>query len=334
MDFSNLLNPAGPPPGLEEALKSQLKDSLLHPSSGDALKDQLARVWKLRPDQVFLGCGTTEFIHFLPLFRKPRKAVIVGPNYGDYAPALRRIGVEPQWLMATEEKDWVIPSKDWESCLKEGVDFVFLSRPNNPLGQSLYRPLLKDLIQSHPGTFFVIDETCIELVEDPADHCLFDPWPRNLAVLRSFSKTYAVPGLRLGVLLMHPDHSASWRAFQMPWTVSPLAQAAGLYLVHQGNWLSQAQAANQAEKKRIDERFKDLKGFSVIPSGMTAYTVKGISPDFLATQLLQDLLREHQILIRDLSQHPGLGASYFRIGLRTPPENDRLMKALAAWKKE
>ncbi len=327
-DFSNLLNPCGSPPGLEDALKGQVGVALLHPSSGEGLKARLARQMKVIPQQVFLGGGTTEFIHFLPLWRKSQRPVIVGPTYGDYAPALRRMGVEPKWLLATEEKDWVLSSQQWEEGMKEKPDFLILSRPNNPLGQSLYHPLLKDLIQSHPQTFFVVDETCIELADDPIDNFLLDPWPRNLAVLRSFSKTYAVPGLRLGILLLHPDLAGSFRTFQMPWTVSPLAQAAGLYLTHQETWLTESQAKNRMEKERVFMELNALKKFKVFPSCMTAFTVKGLVPGFSATALLKKLLMNEKILIRDLSQHPGLGPVFFRVGLRTPSENDRLVAAL------
>ena len=328
LDFSNLLNPLGCPPGLEDALKAQLGSAFRHPSSGDALKTRLAKKIGVSPEQVFLGAGTTEFIHFLPLWRKPQRPVIVGPTYGDYAPALRRLGVEPKLLLATEENDWVISSQQWEACFKEKPDYMILSRPNNPLGQSVYRALLKDMIQSHPETFFVIDETCIEIADDPTDHFVLSSWPMNLAVLRSFSKTYAVPGLRLGYMVVSPKLVPQLANFQMPWTVSPLAQTAGLFLTYQDNWLAETQKSNRAEKDRVLAQLRSLTAFVVVPSGMTAFTLKGLTPGFSSSKLLERLLVEEKLLIRSLAQHEGLGDAFFRIGLRTPAENDRLLTAL------
>lgn len=328
LDFSNLLNPSGCPPGLEDALKAQLGLAFRHPSSGEALKTKLAKKLGVLPEQVFLGAGTTEFIHFLPLFRKPQRPVIVGPTYGDYAPALRRLGVEPKLLLATEQNDWVLSSQQWEVCFKDKPDFIILSRPNNPLGQSVYRSLLKDMIQSHPEVFFVVDETCIEIADDPADHFILPSWPMNLAVLRSFSKTYAVPGLRLGYLVVSPNLVPQLTNFQMPWTVSPLAQAAGLFLTYQDHWLAEAQKNNRVEKERVLAQLGSLETFRVIPSGITAFTLQGLNPGFSSSNLLEHFLVGEKILIRSLAQHAGLGDAFFRIGLRTPSENDRLLAAL------
>jgi histidinol-phosphate/aromatic aminotransferase/cobyric acid decarboxylase-like protein len=128
-DFSNLLNPSGWPRGLEDALKPRLTSAFLHPSSGDELKFKIAEKIEVLPEQVFLGAGTTEFIHFLPLFYRPRKPVIAGPTYGDYASALRRLRLEPQMLLAREEENWVLSSAQWEECFREKPDWVILSRP-------------------------------------------------------------------------------------------------------------------------------------------------------------------------------------------------------------
>jgi histidinol-phosphate/aromatic aminotransferase/cobyric acid decarboxylase-like protein len=327
-DFSNLLNPSGWPPGLEGALKPRLTSAFLHPSSGDKLKFKIAEKIEVLAEQIFLGAGTTEFIHFLPLFHRPRKPVIVGPTYGDYASALRRLDLEPQMLLARDEENWDISPDQWEKCFGEKPDWMILSRPNNPLGNSLDRSSLRDMIQKHPEIFFVIDETCVEIVDDPSDHFLLKPWPANLAVLRSFSKTYAVPGLRLGYMIVAPEKASSMKAFQMPWTVSPLAQAAGLYLLDQDDWLQESQSENRKEKERVFVQLRLLKKFKTFASSITAFTLKGLEPEFSSNRLLQRLLVEEKILIRSLSQHPGLGENYFRVGLRKPSENDRLLKAL------
>jgi histidinol-phosphate/aromatic aminotransferase/cobyric acid decarboxylase-like protein len=327
-DFSNLLNPSGWPPGLEEALRPRLTSAFRHPSSGAALKLKIAEKLEVLPEQIFLGAGTTEFIHFLPLFHKPQKPVIVGSTYGDYAPALRRLGVEPILLLAREENNWVISAEQWKDCLREKPDWMILSRPNNPLGQSVDRFLLREMIQQHLEIFFVVDETCVEIADDPANHFILKPWPANLAVLRSFSKTYAVPGLRLGYMVVSPELAPRIKTLQMPWTVSPLAQAAGLYLLHQDDWLAESQKKNRMEKENVFAQIQSLKKFKTFASSITAFTIKGLNPHFSSMDFLQKLLIEEKILIRSLAGHPGLGDSYFRVGLRGPLENEKLLKAL------
>ncbi|HXL73611.1 MAG TPA: aminotransferase class I/II-fold pyridoxal phosphate-dependent enzyme [bacterium] len=327
-DFSNLLNPASWPLGLEEALRPRLASAFRHPSSGIALKLKIAEKLGILPEQIFLGAGTTEFIHFLPLFHNPQKPVIVGPTYGDYAPALRRLGVEPTLLFAREENNWVVSVEEWKDCLREKPDWIILSRPNNPLGQSVDHALLREMIQQHPEIFFVVDETCVEIADDPADHFILKPWLANLAVLRSFSKTYAVPGLRLGYMVVSPEMAPSIKTLQMPWTVSSLAQAAGLFLLHQDDWLAESQKKNRMEKENVFKELQSLKKFKPFASSITAFTIKGLNPHFSSTDFLQKLLIEEKILIRSLAGHSGLGDSYFRVGLRKPLENEKLLKAL------
>lgn len=328
IDFSNLLNPSGWPTGLEDALQPWLTSAFRHPSSGDKLKSKIAEKINVLPEQVFLGAGTTEFIHFLPLFQWPRKPVILGPTYGDYASALRRLRLEPQLLLAREEENWDFSPSQWEACFQEKPDWVILSRPNNPLGKNIDGLWLKEAVQKHTEIFFVVDETCIDISDDPSDHFVFDPWPDNLAVLRSFSKTYAVPGLRLGYMLVSLKTASFMRPFQMPWTVSTLAQAAGLYLLNQDDWLAESQRKNHEEKEQVFERLSSLKKFKTFSSTITAFTMKGLAPEFSSTALLQKLLMDEKILIRSLALHPGLGDAYFRVGLRKPVENERLLSAL------
>ncbi len=328
LDFSNLLNPSGPPPGLVEALQAAVPSAFLHPSSGGDLKAPLAENMGVDPAQVTLGAGSTEFIHFLPLMLRPKKPVIAGPTYGDYAPALRRLGLEPEWLLAREEGGWVIPPEEWEDCLKKGADWVVLARPNNPLGGCLPGAFLSDLIQGHPKTFFVVDETCREIATEPLEPFIPRPWPGNLVVLRSFSKTYAVPGLRLGFMVAAPEVARHFREFQMPWTLSPLAQSAGLFLLGQQAWLDQSRARNRLEKERVQAGLSKLRGFRAYPSTFPVFTVKGLGPDFSSPAFLGKLLVESKILIRSLDRHSGLGEPFFRIGLCSPGENDRLLSAL------
>ncbi|HTC22248.1 MAG TPA: aminotransferase class I/II-fold pyridoxal phosphate-dependent enzyme [bacterium] len=328
LDFSNLLNPCGPPPGLADYLKTKVSLSLRHPSAGRALREKIADRDGLSPEQIFLGAGTTEFIRLLPWVKRPEKPFILGPTYGEYEKSLRLFGAKPRWIMAQEEEGWVLPPSSWEEALSQKPDWLILSRPNNPLGRNFPREVLLRAVLDHPDTFFVVDETCLEISMNPEDGFLPEPFPSNLAVLRSFSKAYAVPGLRLGYLVVAATQAGLLAEAQAPWTVSPLALEAGLFLLEQDKWLEETGARNTAEKMRIEKFFLGLTQFQFLSSVLPAFMVKGKAPGFSSGGLLEKLLVEEKILIRSLAHHRGLGESFFRIGLRTPPENDRLLAAL------
>lgn len=327
LDFSNLLNPQGPPPGLASYLRDKIVQAFGHPSSGEDLRRRIAERWALAPEQVLLGAGTTEFIRFLPSARRVRKPLILGPTYGDYATVFQQTGAEPRWVMASEREGWVFPQTEWDQALREGPDLAVFARPNNPLGQDWPKDLLLSSILAHPEIFFLADETCWE-VSQTRDHFLSNDLPPNLAVLRSFSKAYAVPGLRLGFLAASRETAVLLRPFQAPWTVSSLALEAGAYLGGQETWLRQGREKNRIEKERIFQRLSKLRHLKIFPSSLLAFTLRGVASGFSSQCLLGSLLRDEKILIRSLSSHPGLGDSYFRVGLRTPLENDRLVSAL------
>jgi histidinol-phosphate/aromatic aminotransferase/cobyric acid decarboxylase-like protein len=328
LDFSNLLNPQGPPPGLAGHLAKKTGDFLRHPSSGKSLREHISEKTKVPQDQILLGAGTTEFIHLLPRALRPRRPLILGPTYGDYEPTLREFGAEPVLLMALDEEGWVFPGYEWDQALSKNPDFVVLARPNNPPFAAWPKDRLLKSMATHSETFFVVDETCLEISENPGDSLAGPRMPSNLAVLRSFSKAYAAPGLRLGWMAAPSSLAGLLRKAQEPWTVSPFALEAGLYLMGLDSWVTETSVKNKKEKERVFAQLSGLKNRVVFPSPIPAFTVKGIEPGFSADVLLSRLLTDERLLIRSLGRHPGLGSSYFRVGLRSPAQNDILITAL------
>ncbi len=328
IDFSNLSISPEPPPGLEDYLKSKIVSAFRHPSSGETLRKKIADKLKIEPDQVLIGAGTTEFIRFLPLVKRPRRPVILGPTYGDYEPALRMVDAVPRYVTALEAENFEFPRYEWEKMLGAKPDWIILARPNNPIGQNWPLRDLLQAMENHPETFFVVDETCLEISENPGDSFIHFPLLTNLAILRSFSKTYAVPGLRLGYMVVPAKFSGHFRKLQIPWSPSALALEAGAYLLSQDKWLSEVSGRNLVEKNRVCRKLSKLRNYKVFPSSITAFTVKGTTPGFDSRTLQKSLLEENRMLIRTLESHEGLGSRFFRIGLRTPPDNDRLLAAL------
>lgn len=328
LDFSNLLNPEGPPPGLAGHLAKKTGDCLRHPSSGHALCEKISEKTEVPLDQILLGAATTEFIHLLPRALRPRRPLILGPTYGDYEPALRESGAEPVFLMALDEEGWVFPGYEWDQALSKNPDFVILARPNNPPFAAWPKDRLLKSMAAHSETFFVVDETCLEISEKPDDSVAGPGMPSNLAVLRSFSKAYAAPGLRLGWMAAPASLAGLLRKAQEPWTVSPFALEAGLYLMGLDSWSAETSVKNKKEKDRVFTKLSELKKLKTFPSPIPAFTLKGTEPGFSADVLLRRLLTEEKFLIRSLGRHPGLGSSYLRIGLRSRAQNDLLVAAL------
>jgi histidinol-phosphate/aromatic aminotransferase/cobyric acid decarboxylase-like protein len=147
-----------------------------------------------------------------------------------------------------------------------------------------------------------------------------------VVVLRSLTKFYSIPGLRLGYAIGHPDVLGQWKAWRDPWSVNALAIAAGVAAV-QDEWFQAQTYAWLAEAlPQLREGLAQLPGLEVIPGAVNFVLVRC---EASVMQVQESVLKQHKILIRDCVSFPELGDRYFRVAVRTVDENERLLAALA-----
>ena len=144
-------------------------------------------------------------------------------------------------------------------------------------------------------------------------------------ILRSLTKFYSLPGLRLGYAIAHPQRLAKWKLWRDPWPVNTLAAAAAIAA------LQDTQFQNDTWKWLPAARNKLFQGIESIPGlrpleGTVNYLL--VESQQSTSQLQQQLLQQHQILIRDCLSFKELGDQYFRVAVRTEFDNQRLLTAL------
>ncbi len=327
LDFSNLLNPQGPPPPLANFLKTLTPQIVAHPRAFK-LEQALSRHYKFPAEQILVGPGSTAFIRFLPQILQPQKVLILGPTYSDYARALQTLNISFEFLLGIEQEHWAIPYFEFEQKLNAGIQLVWITRPNNPLGHCYPKTIIDTWIQQYPQIYFLIDETCFDLADTSCESMLQYPLPPNLIILRSFSKGYCVPGLRLGWLVVPDWLAGTLKQSQEPWPISTLAIELGRFLLEHCAWIKDSQSLNHALQLDFEKKCAQLSGFKIAPSVLPAFTFQGLAPSFSAQKLQAWLLKEKKMFIRVLSFHPGLGDRYFRIGLQSNAQNDLLVHAL------
>ena len=227
LDFSTGISPLAPPPAILAALRGAEVTRYPDPTALP-LRRRLAEAHGVAPDQVVAGAGSVELIWALArAFAGPgRRGLVLGPAFGEYRQALLASGAacdelrpaEPPFLVATEAA---------RRALRANPALVFLCRPSNPCLSTLPLDRLEELARSAPSTLFAVDEAYLPMFDEvePA------PLLPNVAVLRSLTKVFALPGLRLGYLLAVPPVARAVQASLPPWNVSAPAQAAGLAAV-------------------------------------------------------------------------------------------------------
>jgi threonine-phosphate decarboxylase len=268
------------------------------------------------PEEVCVTNGATEAIYLVAHAFADSVSAIWMPTFSEYADACRL------------HRHRVLPFYRLEDLPSE-ARLVWICNPNNPTGEVHDKELLRDCIERHPDMLFVIDQSyetfTLKSVFTPREAVALP----NLLVLHSFTKQFAIPGLRLGYLTGQSSLLREVRLRRMPWSVNQLAIEAGLYLLrHEAEYAIDLMALLQ-EKDRVAQALQTLGVVEVWPSDTQYMLVKLRMGK--ASALKKYLAQIHGILIRDASNFQGLDSSFFRIAVQTPEENNRLIKAIESW---
>jgi threonine-phosphate decarboxylase len=284
----------------------------------------LAAYHRLEVSRILVGNGSTELIYLLARVLKPARALIVAPAFSEYEQALRAAEIPVDFHLTTEAHNFT---------LADPLDFkdaglVFLANPASPSGELVSPDLLLDLAKAlkAAGVYLVLDEAFIDFVEEASFKRHLARFPQVI-ILRSFTKFFGIPGLRLGYLLAAPKLIERLAALQEPWSVSTLAQAAGRACLADRDFMRQSRDLILRERGFLLNQLAALPGLLPFPTSVNYFLVKLQRPAWTAARLRQEMLR-HRILIRDASNFRGLDRRFFRVAVRRRDENYWLLNAM------
>ncbi|MBX6771829.1 MAG: threonine-phosphate decarboxylase [Chloroflexi bacterium] len=323
LDFSVNINPLGPPPAVVAAVKQASWTS--YPDDGvPSLRRALAHRDGVSEQQVVVGNGSVELLWLIAIaFLSPSEpVVVVGPTFGEYARAARIAGAVVREYRAPPEGDFAVDVTA-VIALARAVQAraLFLANPNNPTGALLPALALAELAARLPTTLLVIDEAYRAFADDPPNSgALLER--ENVILLRSLTKEYALPGLRLGYALAPASLARVLDAVRPPWNVNAIAAAAGLAALAESDYRERARAVIREARTYLDQEFR-RRGFRVIPSAANYLLVEVGNGARVRAALLA-----RGICVRDCASFglPG----FIRIGVRTRSDCARLIAALDA----
>ncbi len=326
-DFSANLNPLGMPESVRKAAKDAIDRSGCYPDPFcGALTDRLRELWGVRSDMIVTGNGADDLIYRIVYALKPKRAVIITPTFTEYAAALEKIDCEICEHSLSEENGFLLDDTVLDK-LTDDTDMLFLCSPNNPTGRLVDPCLLNRIVKAcERGIYLVLDECFIELAEN-GDSCSLNTADLNYCtiILRAFTKTYAMAGLRLGYAVFgSSDAALSVQLAGQHWSVSVPAQAAGLAALDEREYVETARKMIIREREYLSDGFKAL-GFTVFPSDANFILCSADTED--KAQRLENGLLGQGIAIRNCWNFSGLGERYFRIAVRPHNENEALICA-------
>jgi threonine-phosphate decarboxylase len=329
IDFSANINPMGPPPAIAENWDLLWNHVTDYPDPGGRfLKKKLAEKEKVSENQILIGNGGAEIISLIGRILPGKKALIVQPAFSEYEEACRVNDCQVEYH-SLKNGTW-----EWEEGLEakiEQADALFLCNPNNPTG--MYYPLVSilPLLEEcrKKDCLLIIDEAFYDFVADYEGFVAYIHEYKNLMIIRSMTKMFAIPGLRLGYLLGDEKILEQISAYQPHWSTNSLALKAGEWCVDSEAFVKETQELIEAEKTRIFA-FYNEHSFEFSPSSTNFYLLR--DPE-LEDQLPFFLfLLKRGIIPRHTMNFPGLEGRWLRFAVKSPTENDRLMEEAARWR--
>lgn len=203
---------------------------------------------------------------------------------------------------------------------------LLINNPHNPSGGLFSRQELLPLLERFE--LVVVDEAFMDFLPPDQQESLVDQVMQhdNLVILRSLTKFYSLPGLRLGYAIAHPDRLRRWQQWRDPWPVNTLAAAAAIAAVQDEAFQKQSWEWLAAAKPQLYEGLGAIDGLQPLPGAANYLLVRSHRP---VPQLQEALLKQHRIFIRDCLSFAELCDRYFRVAVRTVEDNQKLLQALA-----
>ncbi len=323
LDFSANVSPLGVPEGVHEAVCRAAAGIDRYPDPDcRALRASLAEKERVAPSWVLCGNGASELIWRAALAAKPKRALVAAPCFAEYEAALGACGCEIVRFPLAEP--FALP-EEFLRQINHNTNIAILCNPNNPTGRTVEPALLRRIAERcrETGTRLLLDECFVDFIDEPEAHTMKDCLEEcpHLLIFRAFTKLCGMAGARLGyALCADTAFLDAMRRAGPPWSVSSLAQAAGLAALREKNYVNQLRALIQAERPRLASALAAL-GLRVIPGEANFLLFRSETP-------LGNPLSERGILLRGCADFAELDETWYRAAVRTREENDRLIEAL------
>lgn len=361
IDASANLNPLGPPEWLDGIWEEVKRDAGRYPDpSYTELREAASKKLGVDPRSLVFGNGADELFYALasvlasrsrrglppvaplPGARFPEvpsteaKAVIVEPSYASYREALESAGFVAGSLFLREENNFQYEPEvlvNLVSSMASGSS-LWLGRPVNPVGLAPTIEEIATIADGNPGVAIVVDEAFLEFLDNEESRRSGGLAPsaallrENVVVIRSMTKFWSVPGIRLGYLVADPGLAVEVRDALPAWPVSCMAVRFGVHaFADPGTHLMRTRHLVDFERRRIRTALSSIPGLTVFPGDANFFLCRILSGTDAPT--LVAALASRGIGVRDCSSYAGLDRFFIRIGLRKPEDNDRIVKSLA-----
>ncbi|NPA45501.1 MAG: aminotransferase class I/II-fold pyridoxal phosphate-dependent enzyme [Chlorobi bacterium] len=316
LDFSSNVYPTKTNEELINFLKDKLDIISDYPeAAANSFSKKLENFHNLQKKSVIVTNGAVEAFYLIANAYFGATSLIYTPSFSEYEDACK----------ANMHK---IVFSDFNDLLIENIDskLIWLANPNNPDGRIIECKLILNFLENNPDKILVLDEAYMDFIDNDESVLNYINDFKNLIIVKSFTKSFVLPGLRLGYICADNILIDKLLKFKMPWSVNSIAIEAGKWILENFDKVSPDFLRLIQNSKNLQHEINKINGLDVIFSDCHYFLVK--SEKFSASDLKQILADKHKILIRDASNFRGLNEYYFRIASRSYEENSILINVL------
>ncbi len=332
-DYSHNLNPFGPP-DISEVLQEASEGIGHYPDDGcKVLKETIAKSFGVGTENVIVGSGSSDIIRMFPnTFLGPGdRAVISRPSFAEYSHQCRIVGAEIIDNLLLESDEFRIDYDSLKRLVDKGAKAVYICNPNNPTGRIEPRDRILSFVEhcAKKNALVFLDETLLELVPDyDRISCVryVNEYP-NLIVAGSLTKSFAIPGIRIGFGFSNEDIIQEMDKVRMTWNVGQFEQSVAEYLIRERmDYVHEAARTMHDEADWMYGRLKDV-GFPVVPTD-SYFFFNSVAPLGIDAKTFVERMQDNGILVRDCSSFGGPFTKYVRFCVKDRPRNERFIDAV------
>ncbi|MBC7798861.1 MAG: pyridoxal phosphate-dependent class II aminotransferase [Pyrinomonadaceae bacterium] len=334
LDFSANINPAPPPESVLERLKKDVQNIALLTRYPDLelseLRGVLAKHCGVQNSNIVIANGSAALIDATIRAVLPRKCLLPVPAFSEYARALRAFGCQIQQFPLSREQNFVLDVEKFNRELESGeFDFCIINNPHNPTGAMILRQNLEKLIRvaELKNVTVLLDEAFIDYQPDESLTKFADKYT-NLIVMRSVTKFFSIPALRVGYAVTDEILAERLNEQISSWSVTTFAANAVCEVFKDEDFSTLVREQNEVEKNRFGLLLREI-GLKVYPSSANFLLLELRGKHLNAAILFERLIINHKIIVRNCSSYDNLGDKFLRVAVRTKPENELFIVAVS-----
>lgn len=338
VDFSANINPLGTPTELKNIIKNNLDSVSVYPDyTYDGLKEVFSKYFKCNKEQIIVGNGAIDIFESLAR-ALPKEAILITPTFSEYRKILQKSNADIKEYKLEEKEQFRFSTNDFLTWF-DGIKFsnlrahgdynksVYFCNPNNPTGNYVTLDnilvIAKELLKRK--TYFIVDESFIDFICPIEEQFLYkylDKFP-NLIIIRSLTKFYAIPGIRLGIGLFSSEKlKEQVEYYQMSWTVNIFADLCGQKIPELNAFRRETIYYLVEERDRLLNELNRYDNITVYQSKANFIFF------FIETENFYSDMLDQNIVVRNCENFNGLKNGYYRICVGTRENNNQFIKGL------